>query len=296
MDGNVTKQNVEGSIVSIPRIDESLEREGYAADAKKTGDELNARVKKTDIVDNLTSEDADKPLSARQGKEIKKQLDAINMSQAGTVGYDNSASGLDATNMQTAVDELASDIKTQAGYIDDLANQMDNYEQDYLSKKGGGMVTGSVKVQNAVNGHGELSKNNSATADYGTQMVDVSKDGKSAKVAVSAANNTFVYTDRDGNIRNIHHEGSKPFFSYTGNGNAGIRNIATGGFGRLALVYCSTHQALVSPKGADVVDLTTGTRSWIDSGKVNFLNGTLQTITANDAFNKAGETYYIQVL
>lgn len=300
MDGNLENNQalneLKGKIVRIPRVDDTLSREGYAADAKKTGDALNEKLKKTDVVDNLTTDDPEKPLSARQGTVIKKQLDNINLSEAGAVGYNNETSGLEATNMQSAVDELASKAKTQGGYIDDLALAMDAFEENYLSKNGGGMVNGPVKVRNADNGHGEVSKNNSATADYGTQMVDVSKDGKSAKVAVSAANDTFVYTDRDGNIRNVHHEGSKPFVEYKGNGSATPRTIATKGIGRLALVYCSTHQALVSPKGADVTDLTTGERKWIDSGKVNFLNGNLNTTTSNAAINASNETYYVQVL
>ena len=299
MDGNATKNttlhNLNGKIVSIPRVDSTFSKEGFAADAKATGEALDARLKKADVVDNLTTEDADKPLSANQGKVIKEQLDKINLSQASTVGYNNSESGLSATNMQSAIDEVASDVKEQAGYIDDLANQMDAYEENYLSKNGGGMVTGSVKVRNADNGHGEISKNNSATADYGTQLLDVRKDGKSAKITVSATTG-LTYTDVDNNIRDIHHEGNKPFGDYTGNGSATPRTIATKGIGRVVLVYCSTHQAFVTPKGAFVTNLTSGSFSWIDSGKANYLNGNIQISTTNEAFNKADETYYYQVL
>lgn len=300
MDGNVTENEVmyeiTGKVAKIPRVDNTLTKDGYAADSKKTGDELEARVKKTDIADNLTTDDATKPLSAKQGVEIKKQLDSINLSQASTVGYDSTESGLSATNMQAAVDELAEMSKTNAGYIDDLALDMDEFEKSYLPKNGGGMVKGPVKVQNAENGHGELSKNNSDTADYGTQLVDVTKNGASAKVCVSAELGTFTYTDRDGNIRGVHHEGSKPFGEYTGNGNATPRTIATKGIGRMLLLYCSTRQAYVTPKGADVTDLTTGERTWIDSAKISFISGNLNISTANEAANKADETYYYQVL
>lgn len=292
LENNQALNELKGKIVRIPKVDDTLSREGYAADAKKTGDALNEKVNKSDVVDNLTTDDETKPLSARQGTVIKKQLDDINLSEAGAVGYNNGTSGLEATNMQSAIDEVAQKL----GDIDTISDKVDNITEDYLNKKGGGMVEGPVKVRNADNGYGEVSKNNSDTADYGTQMVDVSKDGKSAKVAVSAANDTFVYADRDGNIRNVHHEGSKPFVEYKGNGSASPRTIATKGIGRLALVYCSTHQALVSPKGADVTDLTTGERKWIDSGKVNFLNGNLNTTTSNAAINASNETYYVQVL
>ena len=300
MDGNIEKNqavyNLTGKILSIPTVDKTFSKNGYAADAKLTGEALEERVKKTDIVDNLASDSDTLPLSARQGKVIKGLLDDMATSGAGSVGYDNTDSGLEATNMQSAIDELAEGIKTQTEHIDDLALDMDNFEQNYLSKKGGGMITGSLQVQNADNGHGAIGKNNSATADYGTQLMDVRKDGKSSKVTVSATTGLLSYTDVDNNIRNIHHEGNKPFLEYKGDGTATTRTIATKGFGRLALLYCSSHCSLVTPKGAIVTDLSTGGMSWIDSGKLSFFNGNLVIGTANDACNKANETYYCQVI
>lgn len=300
MDGNVTENEVmneiTGKVAKIPRIDNTLTKEGYAADSKKTGDELAERVKKTDIADNLTTDDATKPLSAKQGVEIKRQLDSINLSQAGTVGYNNGTSGLSATNMQSAIDELASNTTTMNDTIENHATTLDNLDDNYIPTNGGGLVNGSVKVRNADNGYGEVSKNNSSEADYGTQLLDVRKDGKSAKVSVSAATGLLTYTDVDSNIRGIHHEGNKPFGEYVGNGSATPRAVATKGIGRMLLLYCSTRQAYVTPKGADVIDLTTGERSWIDSSKINFLSGNLNISTANEAANKANETYYYQVL
>ena len=44
MDGNIAKNNefteLKGTIVKIPEVDETLSKEGYAADAKKTGEAL----------------------------------------------------------------------------------------------------------------------------------------------------------------------------------------------------------------------------------------------------------------
>lgn len=298
MDGNVEKNQalneLKGKIIEIPRVDSTLSKEGYAADSKKTGDALNEKINKTDVVDNLYSDSSEKPLSAKQGALIREQIEAINMSQAGTVGYNHEESGLNAQNMQSAIDELSGKVDDIESDVDTISEKVDGITEDYLNKKGGGMVTGPVKVQNADNGYGEVSKNNSATADYGTQLLDVTKGGKSAKVAVSAANDTFTYTDGNGNIRNVFHEGSKPFGEYKGNGSASPRTIATKGIGRLILVYCSTHQALITPKGADVIDLTTGERKWIDNTKVNYLSGNINLTTSNEALNKANETYYYQ--
>lgn len=79
MDGTVNTEVLElkGKIVAIPSVDASLTKSGYAADAKATGDALDARVKVVDVVDNLTSDVSDKPLSAKQGAELKRQLDEL---------------------------------------------------------------------------------------------------------------------------------------------------------------------------------------------------------------------------
>lgn len=280
MDGaatsNETLNSIKGKVTRIPTPDKTLSKEGVPADAKTTGDALNARVRTTDIVDNLTSDATDKPLSAAQGKALKKQLDDMDISSAGGVDYNNTESGLSATNMQSAIDEVAETAKNA------------------LPKSGG--TVKELNVQAVDNGYGSVSKNHSSSADYGTQLVDTTKDGKSAKVSVSAALGTLTYTDTEENVNDIHHAGNKPFGNYAGNGSVGTRTIATKGIGRVALVYCSTHTAFVTPKGAFVVDLGDGGFSWIDSAKVHYLNGNLILETNNDAFNKSGVTYYYQAL
>ena len=80
INGNVANgdnETLKGKVKPFPSIDKTLSKEGCCADAKATGDALEARVKKVDIVDNLTTEDSEKPLSAKQGAELKKQLDAL---------------------------------------------------------------------------------------------------------------------------------------------------------------------------------------------------------------------------
>lgn len=79
MNGKTVQQSkkVKGKLRMIPKLDDTLTKKGYSADAKATGDALNARVKTTDIVDNLSSDAADKPLSARQGAELMKRIDEL---------------------------------------------------------------------------------------------------------------------------------------------------------------------------------------------------------------------------
>lgn len=280
MDGSIeeiqTVNMLKGKIVTIPKPDKTLSKEGVPADAKTVGDALAARVRAVDIVNDLVSDSIDKPLSAAQGKVLKDQLDDMNKSGAGSVGYDNTESGLEATNMQSAIDEVSATAKNA------------------LPKSGGTVQTLNVQVVD--NGYGSVSKNHSASADYGTQLTDTSKDGKSAKVSVSAALGTVTYTDADNNIHDLHHTGNKPFGNYAGNGSVGTRTIATKGIGRVMLVYCSTHTSFVTPNGAFVIDLENGGFSWIDSAKVHYLNGDLILETSNDAFNASGMTYYYQAL
>ena len=277
IESNMAMYKLQGKIVGIPQIDPTLSKSGYSADAKTTGEALEARVKKDDIVDDLTSELVDKPLSARQGKVIKGMLDDINLSQAGTVGYNNTESKLEATNMQSAIDEVA------------------KIAQNALPKTGG-MLEGALDVQNVDNGHGAFMKNHSATEDYGTQVMDVSKNGKTAKMCISSALETFTYVDPNGNIRDIHHEGNKAFGNYTGNGTTSPRTIDTKGIGRLLMVYSDTRLAFVTPKGAFVINIVGGEFEWIDGEKVHYLNGKLNLETPSVAFNASNTTYYYQAI
>lgn len=254
VEGNVENQELnelKGKIISIPQIDASLEKEGYAADAKVTGDAIRA------LMTNVAS---------------------VTVSDSGTMGYDNTNSGLTAVNVQSAIDEVAAIAKNA------------------LPEDGTGMITGSLKVRNADNGYAAISKNNSATADYGTQLLDVRSDGKSSKVVVSAATGLLTYVDADNNIRDIFHEGNKAFGSYTGNGNTTETLVATGSIGRLILVYNGKYFNFVTPQGALSVNMIDGTIKWIDNTKVFYINGVIKYYTNNEALNAASTTYNYQAI
>ena len=75
MNGNVKQPNVlTGRVMGIPEIDDTLTIKGKCADAKATGDALSGKVNYTDTVDNLTTENAQKPLSARMGKYLRSLI------------------------------------------------------------------------------------------------------------------------------------------------------------------------------------------------------------------------------
>ena len=91
---------LKGKIASLSpyAVDPTLSVEGSAADAKAVGDALEKKVGYTDIVDNLTTSDADKPLSAKQGVALKKQMDNLKAETEETV-----------TQTQTAAQKAVSD-------------------------------------------------------------------------------------------------------------------------------------------------------------------------------------------
>ena len=257
VEGTAKERDVlKGKVVSIPQIDDTLTKAGYGADSKVVGDKL---------------------------KEIDNKASAT--PKASGVTYSNTTSELSAKDVQSAIDEIVAKAKKD---IEDLATK-------YLGLNGG-TLKGQLAIQHCDNGHTLLNKNHSESADYGTYIADVSKDGRSAKVSVCAALNMYTFTDVDNNVLDIHHEGTKPFSEYTGNGSETERVIDTKGIGRMLMIYHGEHILLVTPKGALKVVLTDGTMAWVSSSNIYFVDGKLTIASDNEAFNKANETYYYQVI
>ena len=84
--------------VVIPPTDKTLSVEGQAADGKKTGDELALKVSKSDIVNNLTSTAANRPLSAAQGKALSDTK-----ADKGNLNFSETASVASLAALQTAI-------------------------------------------------------------------------------------------------------------------------------------------------------------------------------------------------
>ena len=119
-----------------------------------------------DIVDNVTSTDTDKALSAKQGKVLKDAIDALPpvLDEADEISYDNTDTGMTATNVQTAIDEvfqsvsdgkvLIADAITDKGVetsaTDTFATMASNIESIPSGGGGGGIdVTGGTLKYNS---------------------------------------------------------------------------------------------------------------------------------------------------
>lgn len=249
-ENNVSLKVLRGKIVTIPHVDDTLSKSGYAADAKVTGEKL---------------------------KEVKEEVKHFTVPAGSSVSYDNEGSGLEAETVQEAIDEVKK--KTDESF-----------------SKSGGIINGNVSVKTTDNGYGTLKKNHSADVDYGTQVVDTDKNGNTAHVDVSALYGTVSFTASDNVPYQMFHEGVKGFNDYIGNGSATQRVIDTKGIGRLLLVYNTSYFSFVTPEGALVIKLSDGSISWIDCGKVFYVNGKLNIINTNAAFNESGTTYHYQVI
>lgn len=77
-------------------------------------------------------------------------------------------------------------------------------------KKSGDTMTGVLTFKAVDNGMGNFHKNHTETADYGTRMQDVSKDGKYAELNVRAGTDSAYFRGNDEVWRKLYHEGYKP--------------------------------------------------------------------------------------
>lgn len=70
---------LKGKIASLSpyAVDQTFSVSGSAADAKAVGDALKKKLDKTAIADNLTTNDSDMVLSAKQGATLKKSVDNL---------------------------------------------------------------------------------------------------------------------------------------------------------------------------------------------------------------------------
>ena len=103
------------------------------------------------------------------------------------------------------------------------------------------------------------------------------------------------FISANGAVSDILHTGNKPTGTYTGNGDATERTIATGGIGNCVVITNGSHlMCIVFHKGA--ICRHASSLIALTESEVSFENGILTLSTANDVINANGATFYYQVL
>lgn len=245
MNGNIeAEKTLRGRLAYLPDIDKSLTKSGMCADAKATGDGL---------------------------KSLHRRIDNIDPHFASNVSYDNKESGLEATQLQAAINEIAA-LYARAT---ELAS--------YLPVSGGridGNAYESFSVNNTVG-------NAAYIGFYG-------KGEASGLIGFKEKDKPMFSTSDGTKLHAFLHEGNKPFGTYDGNGNTALRTIDTGGVGKMLLVYSTNGVGIVVPRGA--IRISGSSVTWLTSSGQYYGDGILRMATNDDVFNASGVTYSYQVI
>lgn len=104
--------------------------------------------------------------------------------------------------------------------------------------------------------------------------------------------NKPIFSDVNGTVKDLLHTGNKPTGTYTGNGSATVRAIATGGIGNFICVRRANQSiAFVTQEGyfaKQSGSVLVGTDAWVQ-------DGTLSVKTTSALFNESGVTYTYEV-
>lgn len=144
-------------------------------------------------------------------------------------------------------------------------------------------------------------KDANANADYGTIIADIDANGdrdllRLRRSAALADKLALLVEQPDGthNTYQVYGAHNKTWGTYTGNGVATVRQVATGGNGFACVVRSSSGTCIVM--GSGVMRAAGGTFTWLASGLSYFRNGILYIATTDAALNASGTIYTYEVL
>lgn len=103
VENNTTLNLIEGKVLSVPLIDNTLTKTGRSADAKAVGDQV---------------------------ARLDERIDNVDPHFAKNVQYDNASSGLSATNMQRAIEEIYNAF-CKCDYYEDIVIKGTLYGKGY---------------------------------------------------------------------------------------------------------------------------------------------------------------------
>lgn len=131
---------LKGKIASLSpfAVDPTLSVEGSAAEAKAVGDALEKKVSYSDIVDNLTTNDSKKPLSAKQGSVVKKSVDDLRNEMS-----------LEINNMENELEAMKASVKgaqNSAASANETATEALDLADGKFSPDGSIPMTGNLDM------------------------------------------------------------------------------------------------------------------------------------------------------
>ena len=107
---------------------------------------------------------------------------------------------------------------------------------------------------------------------------------------------SLQFGDSQGGSFNVFGSHNKTSGSYTGNGSATKRTVSLTGLGNGLLIMSSQGTVIVTNAGSILVHALGGTVSSLSSSELNYYAGTLTIESTDERVNKAGVTYWYQVL
>ena len=275
-------QNLVGNVHSLPTLDTTLKKSGFAADSAAVGEALKGKLSPGDVVDDLETDDPQKPLSAAQGIALKNLAEKGGAKFAQDVIYDNSDSNLEANDVKYAIDLLVS-----------LIRRCLSSDNEVIDAKNIRLDGGNVGV------HGN--ENRILLQALNEAMDEENRRGLALYNWKYQPELRYAATVEDihngmKSVYPLFGKHNKPEGTYTGNGGSDYFTVNTGGFGNAIMITGQGTLAFVTPNCAVVFDWD-GNSVFHDSMKVNFMDGVLNVHKeAFHGINTSGIPYWYQVL
>lgn len=168
-------------------------------------------------------------------------------------------------------------------FVRSLANNVWGTWDSWLPLSGGTIGANGANTPLKIKG--------SSNAAY-TEFLDVSNNSIGA-FGVKDLIPVFIGS---GAVNTILHTGNKPSGSYTGNGDATLRVIETGGIGSVIYVYGGGYGAHISQQGGIVHAYNSNEVSGLMNTEAGFSEGNLTMATDKAVINASGVTYKWEVL